>query len=258
MLVKKQKKPMPAKGKKSVSSKGKTSAPAKGKKPVPAKGKMPAAAAGKKPERPQKKKAVQAVRTKAAASGSAAPKAPADGKAILFRVLIAVTAVLAAFGIVLSAVSLRNEHLQRKVELYYAGMLQESGVSPITITDEQVRQSVRNTKRHGNTRAFTYYCARTLKLDAETRRGYILFGNPADNDCDLVLSILDENDNLIYRTGGVEPGKYLTMIRPDVDEWECGTYTCKAYVCAYEGEGLDYKCIGAQYSRLTVKIGETS
>ena len=227
------------------------------KKPQAGKAK-PAPAGKKKPEPARGKKAAPAKKTKPKPTEPSAPKAPLGSRESLRRAAIAVLAVLTAFGIVLSAVSLYNDLLQKKVTLYYGGMRQEYDVIPITMQEDEVRQSVRATKRHGKTHAFTYFCARTLQLDADSLTGYILFGNPAGNDCDLILSVFDEEDNLIYRSGGIAPGKYLTQIRPNVDEWEKGAYNCKAVVTAYRGQNIEYRCIGAQYSRLTVKVGETS
>ncbi len=187
-----------------------------------------------------------------------AGEGPGGGKERLRRAAFALLAVLAVFGIVVSALSVRSEQLQKKVTLLYAGMLERDNVMPIELSEKRVRESVRATKRHGDTHAFTYFCTRTLQLEANAMSGYILFGNPADNDCDLVLSIFDDKDALIYRSGGIKPGTYLTQIRLPVEAWEGGTYVCKAVVTAYKGTDLPYKCVGAQYSRLTVKVGETS
>ena len=229
-------------------------------KPEPAKkkpqaGKAKPAPAKDKSEPVRKKKTAPAKKTKPKLS---VPKAPADGRDLLRRIAIVLLAALTVSGIALSAVSLRNDRLQNKVTLLYAGMLQKANVMPITMQESDVRRNVRSTKRHGKTSAFTYYISRTLQLNADSLTGYILFGNPADNDCDLVLSVFDEADNLIYRSGGVRPGTYLTQIRPDVDGWALGAHNCKAVVTAYRGQDIAYRCIGAQYSRLTVKVGETS
>lgn len=261
----KKKKPNPAGKKKPVSAGKKKPATAGKKKPVTAEKKKPSPAGKKKPVTAGKKKsaadrkiAKPAAAEKRVQTRASAPKAPVGVWESLRRAAIVAAALLAVFGVVLSVISVHNEKLQSKGVQYYAGLLQEECVQPIELTDEQVRQSVRNTMRHGQTHAFSYYCSRTLNLDADNLTGYILFGNPADNDCDLVLSIYDSEDNLIYRTGGLTPGKCITLIRPSVDEWERGTYACRAIVTAYRGQGLDYKCIGAQYSRLTVNVGVTS
>lgn len=188
---------------------------------------------------------------------------PSAGKASggmerLRRAAVVLLAIVAVCGIVVSALSVRSELLQKKVTLVYAGMLQKENVVPIALTNAQVRACVRDTKRHGDTYAFSYFCSRTLQLDADTMSGYILFGNPAGSGCDLVLSIFDGDGSLIYRSGGVTPGNYLTQIRFSAEDWESGSYPCRAVVTAYKGHDLQYKCIGAQYSRLTVKVGETS
>lgn len=223
-----------------------------------AKKKKPQENKAKSPVRAGKKKLAPTNRTKQELPKRFDAKARVSAGEILRRAAIAALALLMVFGVVLTASAVRSDRLRRKITLNYVGMLEESCVLPIELSDEQVRERVRATKRHGDTHAFSYFCTRTLQLDPNTLNGYILFGNPADNDCDLVLSIFDEKDNLIFRSGGLQPGKYITLIRPNVDEWERGEYACKAVVTAYSGHDITYKCIGAQYSRLNVKVGESS
>ena len=223
--------------------------------------KKPVPANKKKPEQANKAKKLSAQKTRPAAKKKtkAAPKkrARVSGTELLRRILIAALALLIVFGVVLSAVSLHEERLQKKITRTYSGLLQQECLFPIDLDEEQVRQNVRATKRRGQTRAFTYFCNDTLQLDAQSMSGYILFGNPADNDCTLVLSVTDENDRLIYCSDGVSPGKYITMVRPLVP-MESGTHACKAYVAAYKGRDERYKCVGVQYSRLTVEVGGSS
>ena len=250
------KKKKPQAGKKKPAPPNKKSAqPVRGEKNAPAKKQDP------KPARVKKAAPVKKVKPKRVTGEKQAPsatKAPLGGREILRRAAVAAAVLLTVCGIVLSSVSLYNDLLEKKVPLYYAGMLQRENVMPIEMQDEQVRKSVRATKRHGKTHAFDYFCSRTIQLDPDSLSGYILFGNPAGNDCDLILSIFDSEDNLLFRSGGLTPGNYLTQIRLAVDGWENGEYACKAVVTAYRGQNIDYKCIGAQYSRLTVKVGETS
>ncbi len=186
-----------------------------------------------------------------------APKSRADGREILRRAAIAALAVVLVFGIALTVDSMRGELLQNKITLVYSGVLQQESLFSIEAEDDWVHEGVRATKRHGQTRAFTCFCNDTLQLNEANMTGYIYFGNPVDNDCTLVLSVFDKNNTLLYRSGGVEPGKYVTQIRPFYVLAK-GTYPCTAYISAYAGRDQDYRCVGVQYMHLTVKVGETS
>ena len=271
----KKKKPVPAESSKTGSKKKKPAAkkkpiPAVKKKPEPAAKEKPESAAKKKPEPAAKKKPELAAKKKPepakmkkkASAGKQKPEKPSvrnplPGTEILRRVLIAALAVLVVCAGVLSGYSLHGERLQQKLDVHYTGILQRDNLYPIAFEDEQVKAHVRATKRHGQTGAFTFFCNKTLRLSNVNMTGFIVFGNPADNACALVLTILDKDGNRIYRSGGVEPGQYISRIHPSV-EWEDGDYACTAYVSAFRGEGKDYRCIGVQYTRLTVKVGETS
>lgn len=263
----KKKKPVPAKSSKAGSKKKKSAAkkkpePSAKKKPELAAKKKPEPAAKEKPEPAAKKKPEPAKMKKKASADKPMPEKtsarnPLPGTEILRRVLIAALAVLVVCAGVLSGYSLHGERLQQKLDVHYTGILQRDNLHPIAFEDEQVKAHVRATKRHGQTGAFTFFCNNTLRLSNVNMTGFILFGNPADNDCALVLTILDKDGNRIYRSGGVQPGQYISRIHPSV-EWEDGDYACTAYVSAFRGEGKDYRCIGVQYTRLTVKVGETS
>lgn len=225
-------------------------------------GNMKKPSAAKKGSEPAKnKKAVPVKKKKTEPAEPAAPKkrAPIFSGETLRRVLIAAVALLCCFGFVLSAVSVHGELLQRKAAFPYQGVQQRDCLFPIDFEEGQLRALIDSTKRHGQTRAFTYFCNSALQVNEATMTGYILFGNPAGNDCDLVLSIVDENGDVIYRSDGVKPGSYITQIRPSIDP-QFGTQECTAYVSGYTGtdEPFLYKCVGVQHSRLIVQMGESS
>ena len=235
MLVANKKKPEPVKNKKSVLAK-------------------------KKPEPVKKARSVPKKRKQPKTAESPVPKMRASigGKDRLRRAGIAALALVCCFGIVLSAVSLHAERLQKKVTMIYSGVLQQMCLFPIKFEEDQVRSFVRTTKRRGQTGAFTYFCNTVLQLDTESRSGYILFGSPAGNDCELVMTVLDENGRVFYRSDGVLPGSYITQIQPYFIP-ESGVHTYTVYVTGYERQGdFRYKCVGVQYSRLRVEVGESS
>ena len=248
MLVSEQKKIRPARQQNAEPVRRKAVKPDDRKRPQPTRERKPTR--GKQPESVNRKQTQPA-------EPSEPKKARGGVKAILSGVLIAALVLVMIGGVTLSVVSMHNEKLQRKITLIYAGILQEDFLFPINLTDSEVESSVQATKRHGMTRAFTYFCNDTLRLNEASLSGYIYFGNPAENDCDLVLTVFADDGRLVYRSGGVQPGNYITRIQPFGDVTDKET-VCTAYVSAYKGSGKNYKCIGVQYSRLVMKVGETS
>ena len=173
-------------------------------------------------------------------------------KAGLRVVCMIVLALICIGGIVCSAVSIRNEKLRDQVYFVYSGDLQKRGLYPIKLTGEEQKTKVKKTKRHGQLGKFQYYCVSDLRMQSSNMDSTIRFGNVSTNDCVLVLSVVDAAGHLLYRSGGVEPGNYISRIRLS-QPLEDGTYDCRAYVAAYDRQTFAY--LGAQYSALNVIIG---
>ena len=161
-------------------------------------------------------------------------------------------AVMLIGAVLLSAFSIRNEKMRDKVYFIYTGDLHAYGVFPIDMDAETQNKRARATERHGQTGKFQFYCSPTLRMQAYYADGALAFGNVSDNDCALVITIFDENDKQIYRSGGVLPGNYIHAIRLS-DPKPDGTYACKLYVTAYDLQTNAY--IGTQYTDLTLVIG---
>ena len=189
-------------------------------------------------------------------AGAARSVSRSQSKTAVFRtgaVLLLCIGIL--FGTVLTAVSVRGELLKKKIQFVYSGILQDECLFDLTIDADLARQKVQDMKRHGQIRKFSFFCNDALSPDPTNGNCMIMFGNPDTNDCILVLSIMDENGNLLYRSGGVEPGKYISQIRlaPNVLS---AAKSYRAYVSAYDRDG--YSCIGVQYTTLTVQSGGES
>ena len=178
----------------------------------------------------------------------------ADSAALLRRALIALLCAGMAFGTLLAAFSVRGELLQRKLPFVFGGQMQRTCIFDLDLGEEELRLRMQNTKRHGQTTAFTYFCNDELYLPSAYEGGVIMFGSPADNDCVLILTIVDDEGTVVYRSDGVAPGKYITSINPAISR-ENGSRACRVYVTGYEMTKHGYVCIGTQYSRLTVQIG---
>lgn len=175
-----------------------------------------------------------------------------DTKKQVFRfVSMALLACVMVGAVLMVVCSVRNERLQNKLSFDYNGSLQEL-TYPIREDAAAQKAKVKAIKRHGQTGKFRYYCEKILYMQAYYADSAIQFGNVSSNDCILVFYIYDENDALLYRSDGIEPGQRVHSIRL-IDPKPAGTYACKLYVAAFDKQTYAY--LGAQYSDLTLMIG---
>lgn len=173
-------------------------------------------------------------------------------KTIRLVAIVVVAAVLAA-SVPLAWIGVRNARMQEHALYVFNGVLQEESIFNITLDEKDQTYRAAETHRHGQTGKFSYFCDSTLVLASRNAYGPIVFGNPSANDCILVLTILDKDGEMLYRSGGVLPGKYISQIRLLSAPDESGTYACRAYVSAYDRQTKER--IGVQYSKLSVQIG---
>lgn len=80
----------------------------------------------------------------------------------------------------------------------------------------------------------------------------IYFENPSDNDCVMILTLIDEKKRVIYRSLGVKPGTELTEIQL-FDGVSYGTHEIIACVNAYNPETM--KRISAKHITARLDIG---
>lgn len=171
----------------------------------------------------------------------------------LRRIAMAALSVILALSIALCAVSVRNYFLRKHVIDSFSGLLQVESVYPLEIDAKKERELLQKTpRRHGQVLRFKYTCGAYVAFDTPEGEGAILFGNVPSNDCTLVFSVVDENGILLYRSAGVAPGMYVSLIRL-LHAPAYGAHRCRLYVAAFAPETNEF--IGVQYSKLTVQIG---
>ena len=172
-------------------------------------------------------------------------------KQILRIAAMIVLALIMVGAVLLGLCSVRNERMRDKLYFAYSGQLQPD-VHSIELDAQAQKERVKANKRHGQTAKFRYYFEEYFRMRASYADSAILFGNVSTNDCALVFYIFDENDVLLYRSGGITPGNYANAIRLP-DPKPDGEYACRLYVAAFDLQTNDY--IGAQYSDMTLIIG---
>lgn len=155
------------------------------------------------------------------------------------------------FAICFAVSSGYNEFMIRKLGVDYAAVEQQQSMYDIDIDAAEVKERVKNTNRHGQKSAFTYFCEEQILFPSYSPYGSLIFANPASNDCDLVVTILGRDGRFLYRSDGIAPGKYLSQIRL-MDELEAGEHACRLYVMGFDRE--TNKPVGIQYTNLKIVI----
>ena len=175
------------------------------------------------------------------------------------NVLLPVIAlVLAAVLLTVGAVRYFGFRVPESAYAGYAGRDVPQGMlADIRLTAADQAQYAKQMHAKGDTKAFGFYCSRSLYFDqwnAETSFG---FGNISANDCALIVSIyipsFNETD-CVYRSLGIPPGKELAEIDRLFYALDEGSYKAKICVAAYDREA-PYDLIGVQVVNATIVIG---
>lgn len=187
---------------------------------------------------------------------AATPAKPAVCSAVYKKAVpLAVCSVVLIFAVCLSVVSGYNEHLLKKVGTDYACVLQKESIYPIGIDAQETVQRIKETNRHGQKTAFQYFCEEEITFRNCTSFGALILANPQTNTCDLVATIFDKDGRVLYRSNGIEPGKYLSQIRL-MEGLQAGEYACRLYVAGFDRQ--TQKSVGVQYTKLKIIVEENT
>lgn len=168
-------------------------------------------------------------------------------------IIISAVAVILAVSALIASVGIRNYVLRESVEFTYSGVLESQSVRTIEISEEEQAERAKEMKIRGQKSKFGFFCNNELFFEYPTAYGPLILANISSNDCIFIATILDEDGNLLYRSNGIESGKYLSQIRlfnPPTD----GKYDCRLYVSAYDKETNEL--LGVQYTAITLLIGD--
>lgn len=127
-------------------------------------------------------------------------------------------------------------------------------LSTIGISEKQQLEKYDGIKRkvHGKKSKFKFYANDYIEIDELFLEGTVSFGNLSSNDCTLIMIIIDEDNDIIYNSRGVVPGKYLPRISL-IKDIAYGKHKCKMYVAAFNS--TTYEHIGTQQMDVTVVMG---
>ena len=131
----------------------------------------------------------------------------------------------------------------------------ETAAVSSSLSPQQQKKLAKAVKVNGNKSAFDFYVNDEIVIDEYDDPALLEFGSVSGNDCILMFFILDENDNIIYRSLGVKPGFEVRSVS-FFDEMPYGTHKAKIVVNGYDAK-TDKK-VGTQCAEIKIKIGVDS
>ena len=111
---------------------------------------------------------------------------------------------------------------------------------------------VSSMQRKGDVKKFGFYAETYQHIEESYEAIEINLANPVTNDCAFIVSLVDTEGNLYYRSLGIPNGYILPKVYLRQD-YPYGTFDFKLVVSAYDKETFEH--IGTQYSDLTIEIG---
>ncbi|MGN1478585.1 MAG: hypothetical protein ACI4XH_02365 [Acutalibacteraceae bacterium] len=124
-----------------------------------------------------------------------------------------------------------------------------------SVSPQQQKKLAKALKPKGNNSAFDFYVNDEIIIDEYDDPALLEFGSVSENDCVLMFFILDEDDNIIYRSLGVKPGCEVRSVS-FFDELPYGTHKAKIVVNGYDAQ--TNKKVGTQCTEIKIKIGVDS
>jgi len=169
------------------------------------------------------------------------------------KIIIITTASVAVLLGIFFVVSAATYHVPDSAVPIYAGLKEEAvNVRSIEVNLKDQLAKAAATKAGGNKHAFKFFANSELTIDEWYDDVPIVLGNVASNKCDFLVTILDKDNKILYRSMGLAPGSYLPSIKL-FDTMNYGTYNLMIVVAAYNQK--TFKNIGVQYMKLKLVIG---
>jgi len=213
------------------------------------------------PQNGAKKTQAKSMNEKAKKAESS-PKSPKKTSVIIEKtknrkLIYIVSAIALVLLVALAAtlvVLLSNRIPELAVSEYNGQNATVSTVSDITVDEGTQLERYNEIKRKikGDKKEFKFYARPSIEIDEKYKEGIIMFSNLTVNDCTLILTIMDEEDDIIFRSMGIAPGKCMQRLSL-TKTLTFGEHEVTMYVTAYDSE--TYEIIGTQYMKLDLMFG---
>ncbi len=165
----------------------------------------------------------------------------------------AVFAVIVAVVIIL-IVTFSSGVPELAVSEYNGQNATASVAADITVDEETQLERYDEIKRKikGDKRKFKFYCRPSIEIDEKYNEGTIMFSNLTMNDCTMIVTIMDKEDDIIFRSMGIAPGKCMQRIAL-TKTLNYGMHEVTMYVTAYDS--MTFEVIGTQRMEIELQIG---
>lgn len=171
-----------------------------------------------------------------------------------FRIFVCIILPLALiiFGIIsfLGSVFMNVPQSIRSAE--YEGRLESDTVAVESVFNAQQQKIFIDSLKSRGSGKFEFYINSIVEIDDDFSTDTLCFGNPVTNNAILVATIYDGDDNVLYRSQGVEPGKEINRAKL-FDELSYGVHEVKVAVNAYDAESFEK--LGTRYAEIKLAVG---
>lgn len=171
-----------------------------------------------------------------------------------FRIFVCIILPLALiiFGIIsfLGSVFMNVPQSIRSAE--YEGRLESDTVAVESVFNAQQQKIFIDSLKSRGSGKFEFYINSIVEIDDDFSTDTLCLGNPVTNNAILVATIYDDDDNVLYRSQGVEPGKEINRAKL-FSELSYGVHEVKVAVNAYDAESFEK--LGTRYAEIKLAVG---
>ncbi len=179
-----------------------------------------------------------------------------SGKNNVKKLAIIITAALVLIAaVIIIILALLPKVPEIAVSEYNGQNATVSVVSDITVDEETQLERYNEIKRDikGDKKKFKFYSRPAVEIDEKYKEGTLMFSNLTTNECTMIVTIMDEDEDIIFRSMGIAPGKCMQRISIS-KSLSFGQHKVTMYVSAYDS--ITYELIGTQYMKLDLMFGD--
>lgn len=134
----------------------------------------------------------------------------------------------------------------------FGGRLESESAAKPSVFNSQQQQVFIDALKASGSRKFDFYINSVVPVDDDGVTDELCFGNPTGNDYVLIATVFDKNDEIIYRSLGLESGKEINNAKM-FTSLSYGLHEVKVAVNAYDRKTNEK--IGTKYAAIKLAVG---
>lgn len=134
----------------------------------------------------------------------------------------------------------------------FNGRIESETVAGNSIFNVQQQQVFVDAINSRGSRKFSFYFNSVVNVGDDFSTDDLCFGNPKTNDCVLIATVYDNDNTVLYRSLGLEPGKEINRAKL-FGELSYGIHDVKVAVNAYD-KNTNEK-VGTRYAKIKIAVG---